>query len=171
MWADYQEALIMLLQMFLHIFVLEDILPAYILAVSCVTFGLLRAGKEREAEDYMASSILFAKTSFQQSVTTWDWSRFFPGDESKAKLPNAQSSPSCILLLLKQGSRWWDKLEPLKALTTAFLSLHRMWVERGPNVEWKPEVPLQANPFFCTLLFEWSLSQDFVLPAENIEAK
>lgn len=58
--------------MFLHIFVLEDILPAYIPAVSCVTFGLLRAGKEREAEDYMASSILFVKTSFQQSVPAWD---------------------------------------------------------------------------------------------------
>lgn len=48
--------------MFSHIsFALKDILPAHIPAVSCIMFGLLGAGEQGEAEDYMASSILFMR--------------------------------------------------------------------------------------------------------------
>lgn len=66
-WADYQELLVHVGvdDMFSYIFfALKDILPAYIPAVSCIAFGLLRAGEKGEAEDYMASSILFMRASF-----------------------------------------------------------------------------------------------------------
>lgn len=66
-WADKQELLVHVGvdDTFSHIsFALKDIFPAYIPAVSCITFGLLGAGEKGEAEDYMASSILFMRASF-----------------------------------------------------------------------------------------------------------